>query len=245
VGERVLEAEWTAPLGYAPQVRPGTEEHNARNGKGQKTGQTATGPLDLATPRDRQGRCAPQLVPTRPRRLAGFAAQVLSRDARGLSTRASQGHLEERSGTEGSPTLLATLTAAGLEDVRPWPARPLASGSPLRSCEAVFGKARQEGPVPTTAVDLALGVPMDGEQELLGVGLRESAGATCGRSVLSARKQRGVQDGFLAGGDGRTGLPEASESVCPQTQGPLGIVPKVRNSRRDVPWRERRAGAAA
>ena len=32
--ERVLEAELTAHLGYAPHVRHGTEEQNARNGKG-------------------------------------------------------------------------------------------------------------------------------------------------------------------------------------------------------------------
>src|SRR6516225_6504567 len=47
VVERVLEAELTAHLGYAPHVRHGTEKQNARNGKGQKTVQTDTGPLDL------------------------------------------------------------------------------------------------------------------------------------------------------------------------------------------------------
>ena len=47
VVERVLEAELTAHLGYAPHVRHGTEEPNARNGKGQKTVQTDTGPVDL------------------------------------------------------------------------------------------------------------------------------------------------------------------------------------------------------
>src|SRR2546427_9558614 len=44
VVERVLEAELTAHLGYAPHVRHGTEEQNTRNGKGQKTVQTDTGP---------------------------------------------------------------------------------------------------------------------------------------------------------------------------------------------------------
>ena len=65
VVERVLEAELTAHLGYAPHVRHGTEEQNARNGKGQKTVQTDTGP-------------APQLVPKRQRRLEGFDDKVLS-----------------------------------------------------------------------------------------------------------------------------------------------------------------------
>src|SRR5215467_10668906 len=55
VVERVLEAELTAHLGYAPHVRHGTEDKNARNGKEQKTVQTDTGPVVLAVPRDRNG----------------------------------------------------------------------------------------------------------------------------------------------------------------------------------------------
>src|SRR6266566_5774946 len=40
VVERVLEAELTAHLGYAPHVRHGTEEQNARNGKGRQCRRT-------------------------------------------------------------------------------------------------------------------------------------------------------------------------------------------------------------
>ena len=118
VVERVLEAELTAHLGYAPHVRRGTEEQNARNGKGQKTVQTDTGPLDLQVPRDRNGSFAPQLVPKRQRRLEGFDDKVLSLYARGLSTRDIQGHLEELYGTEVSPTLISTITDAVLDEVR-------------------------------------------------------------------------------------------------------------------------------
>ena len=95
VVERVLEAELTPHLGSAPHARHGPEDKNARNGKGQKTLQTDTGPLELAVPRDRNGRFAPQLVPKRQRRLEGFDDQVLSLYARGLSTREMQGHREE------------------------------------------------------------------------------------------------------------------------------------------------------
>ena len=76
--ERVREAARTAHLGDAPHVRHGTEAKNARNGKGQKTMQTDTGPLDLTVPRGRHGSFAPPLVPTRQRRLEGFDAQGLS-----------------------------------------------------------------------------------------------------------------------------------------------------------------------
>ena len=126
--ERVLEAELTAHLGSAPHVRHGTAEHNTRNGKGQKTAQTATGPLDLVVPRARTGRLTPQLVPKRQRRLEGFEAKGLSLYARGRSTREIQGHLEERYGTEVSPTRISTSTDAVLEAGRTWQARPRASG---------------------------------------------------------------------------------------------------------------------
>src|SRR5262245_54305873 len=130
VVERVLEAELTAHLGYAPHVRQGSENGNSRNGKGQKKVQTDTGPLDIAVPRDRHGRFVPRLIPKRQRRLEGFDAKVLSLYARGLSTREIQGHLEELYGTEVSPTLISTITDAVLDEVRTWQARPLASVYP-------------------------------------------------------------------------------------------------------------------
>lgn len=244
VVERVLEAELTAHLGYAPHVRHGTEEQNARNGKGQKTVQTDTGALDLVVPRDRNGSFAPQLVPKRQRRLAGFDDKVVSLYARGLSTRDIQGHLEELYGTEVSPTLISTITDAVLDEVRTWQARPLASVYPILYFDALFVKSRQEGPGQTKAVSLALGITMAGEKELLGLWLSESEGAKFWFSVFTELKNRGVQDCFIACVDGLQGLPEAIEAVFPKTQGQLCIVPKMRNSLRYVPWRERRAVAA-
>jgi len=117
-------------------VRHGTEEQNARNGKGQKTVQTDTGPVDLVVPRDRNGSFAPQLVPKRQRRLEGFDDNVVSLSARGLSTRDIQGHLEELYGTEVSPTLISSLTEAVLDAVRAWQARPRASVYPMLSFDA-------------------------------------------------------------------------------------------------------------
>jgi putative transposase len=99
--------------------------------------------------------------------------------------------------------------------------------------------------VQTNAVALALGVTRDGEQALLGVWRRESAGAPCWLAGFTARHNRGVTACFLAGVDGLQGRPEASEAVLPKPQVPLGMVQKVRHSLKYGPWKERRAGAAA
>jgi transposase-like protein len=127
VVERVLEAELTAHRGYAPYGRYGTEDQHARHGQSHQTVQTDTGPWPLEVPRDRKGRLMPRRVPKRQRRLAGFDDHVLRLSARGLSTRAIQGPLEDLYGRQVSPPLLAASTEAGLEEGRTWQARPLAS----------------------------------------------------------------------------------------------------------------------
>src|SRR5262245_22238164 len=185
VVERVLEAELTAPLGYAPYGRYGTEDQNARNGKSHKTVQTDTGPLHLEVPRDRKGRFMPRLVPKRQRRLEGFDDKVLSLYARGLSTRDIQGHLEDLYGTQVSPTLISSITDAVLEEVRTWQARPLASIYPILYFDALFVKSRLGGAWRTSAFYLALGFTMDGEKDLRGLWLSESDGAKFWLSVFT------------------------------------------------------------
>ncbi len=241
--ERALDAELTAHLGYAPHVRHGSEEGNARNGTSPKTVQTDTGPLRLEVPRDRQGHFLPRLVPKRQRRLEGFDDKVLSLYARGLSTRDIQGHLEDLYGTEVSPTLISSITNAVLDEVRTWQARPLAAVYPILYFDALFVKSRQEGAVQTKAVSLALGVTIDGEKARLGLWLSESEGAKFWLLVFTDLNNRGVEDCCIACVDGLKGLPEAIEAVFPKTQVQLCIVHKVRNSLKYVPWKERKAVA--
>jgi transposase-like protein len=242
--ERALEAELTTHLGYAPHARNGNGAANYRNGTGKKTVQTETAQLAIAVPRDRDGSFEPQLVPKRQRRLEGFDDQVLALYARGLSTREIQAHLEDLYDVEVSPTLISNITDAVLDEVRTWQARPLASVYPILYFDALFVKSRQEGPVQTKAVYVALGITLEGEKELLGLWLSESEGAKFWLSVFTELKNRGVEDCFIACVDGLKGLPEAIEAVFPQTQVQLCIVHKVRNSLKYVPWKERKAVAA-
>jgi putative transposase len=242
--ERALEAELTAHLGYAPHARQAGARGNYRNGTGTKTVHLETGPCDLEVPRDRHASFEPQLVKKRQRRLEGFDEKVLALYARGLSTRDIQGHLEELYGTEVSPTLSSTVTDAVLDEVRTWQARPLASVYPILYFDALFVKSRQDGPVQTKAVYLALGINLAGEKDLLGLWLSESEGAKFWLSVFTELKNRSMQDGFLACVDGLKGLPEAIEAVFPKTQVQLCIVHKVRHSLKYGPWKERKAVAA-
>jgi putative transposase len=241
--ERTLEAELADHLGYEPHEPKGRGTGNNRNGKGRKTVQSETGAIDITVPRDRNGTFEPQLVKKRQRRLEGFDDKVLALYSRGLSTRDIQGQIEELYGVEVSPTLISNVTNAVMDDVRAWQSRPLSSVYPILFFDALFVKSRQEGPVKNKAVYLALGINLEGEKELLGLWIAETEGSKFWLSVFNEIKNRGVQDCFIACVDGLKGLPEAIESVYPDTQVQLCIVHKLRNSFKYVPWKDRKAVA--
>jgi putative transposase len=241
--ERTLEAELTDHLGYEPHEQKGRGTGNNRNGKGQKTVQSESGSIEIQVPRDRNGTFEPKLIKKRQRRLEGFDDKVLYLYSSGLSTRGIQEQLEELYGVEVSPTLISNVTNAVMDDVRAWQSRPLSSVYPILYFDALFVKSRQEGPVKNKAVYLALGINLLGEKELLGLWIAETEGSKFWFSVFNELKNRGVQDCFIACVDGLKGLPEAIETVFPETQVQLCIVHKLRNSFKYVPWKDRKAVA--
>jgi len=76
----------------------------------------------------------------------------------------------------------------------------------------------------------ALGGNLQGEKDLLGLGVSETEGAKVWLAVFTALQQRGVQDCFVACVEGRSGLPDALATVFRRTQVQLGIVHKVRQA---------------
>jgi putative transposase len=243
LAERALEAEMTAHLGYERHAHEGRGSGNSRNGKTRKSIQCEAGEFEIEVPRDRTGSFEPQLIAKRQRRLEGFDEKIIALYARGQSTREIQAQLEELYGVEVSPALISNVTEAVREELLAWQNRPLSALYPIIYFDALHVKSREHGPVKTKAVYLALGINLDGEKELLGLWVGENEGAAFWHSVFTELQSRGVEDCFIACVDGLKGLPEAIESVFPQTQVQLCLVHKVRNSLKYVPWKERKAVA--
>ena len=72
----------------------------------------------------------------------------------------------------------------------------------------------------------------------------QNKGAKFWLSVLTELQNRGVKDFFIACVDGLTGLPEAIETVYPQTRVQLCMVHMVRNSLRYVSHKHMKEVAA-
>lgn len=91
-------------LGYEKnQFRPGA---NSRNGYSTKTVITGDGPLELRTPRDRDGTFEPQLVKKNQTRITGMDNQILSLYAKGRSTREIAAAFKELYDADVSPALI-------------------------------------------------------------------------------------------------------------------------------------------
>src|SRR5579875_2627863 len=76
--ERALEVELTDHLGYEPHAEPPGGAGNTRSGSTPKTLTTEHGPVEIKTPRDRQGTFEPRIVRKRQRRFEGFDDKILA-----------------------------------------------------------------------------------------------------------------------------------------------------------------------
>ena len=138
---------------------------------------TDTGAIELEVPRDRQASFDPQLIAKYQRRFPGLDEKIVSRYARGMSTREIAGHLCDLYGLDVSPDLISTVTDAVLDEIAAWQAGPLEAAYPLVFFDALRVKIRDQGIVRNKAVHIALGVRADGGKEVLGLWLEQNEGA--------------------------------------------------------------------
>ncbi len=157
----------THHLGYEKnQSKPGT---NSRNGYSTKTVITGDGPLELRTPRDRDGTFEPQLVKKNQTRITGMDNQILSLYAKGMTTREIAAAFKELYDADVSPALISKVTDAVMEQVVEWQNRPLDAVYPIVYLDCIVLKVRQDSRVINKSVFLALGINIEGQKELLGI----------------------------------------------------------------------------
>ena len=243
VVEAALEAELTEHLGHPPGGQP--QGSNVRNGATAKTVQSDLGPVEVKTPRDREGSFEPQILPKRQTRLAGLDGKVLGLYAGGMTVRDISHHLSELYGTEIGRDTISNITDAVLEDIAAWRSRPLERVYPIVYFDAMFVKVREDRSVRSRACYLALGVTCDGDREVLGIWWQDSEGSKFWLSVLNDLRRRGVEDVLIACVDGLRGFPDAIEATFPQTWVQTCIVHLIRSSLRYVNYRDRKKVASA
>ena len=241
--ETALGAELTDHLGHPPGGVPWSR--NVRNGSTSKTVATDLGPVEVNTPRDRDGSFEPKLVAKRQTRLAGLDDKILGLYAGGMTVRDISAHLGDLYDVQIGRDTISNITDAVLADVEAWRTRPLDEVYPIVYFDALRVKVREDRSVRNLACYLALGVTCDGEREVLGIWWQETEGAKFWLAVLNDLRRRGVADVLISCVDGLKGFPEAIEATFPQAWVQTCVVHLIRASLRYVNYRDLKRVASA
>ena len=239
--KRIIEASLDTEM----EVHLDSEEHslsNRRNGKSSKTLQTGHGPVEIETPRDRNGSFEPQLVKKRQTVLnESLDEKILALYGLGMSYQDIRNHMNEMYGTEISQGLLTKITDKLLPMITEWRNRPLESVYTVLFLDAMFFKSRENGKVVTKAVYNLLGINQQGHKDILGFYTAESEGAHFWLGILNDLKARGVEDILIACIDGLKGFPEAIAAAFPETEVQLCVVHQIRHSIKYVASKDQKA----
>jgi putative transposase len=243
--EAGLRAELTDHLGYDRHEAAGRGSGNSRNGSTAKSVDTEVGPVRVDVPRDRAGTFAPVLLPKHATSLGGFTDIVISLYAGGMTVRDIGHHLRRVYGTELSHDTISKITDSVLEEVKAWQTRPLDEVYPVVYVDALVVKVRDGAHVRNKAAHLVVGVDLDGVKHVLGIWVENTEGAKFWLSVCTELRNRGVRDVLIACCDGLPGLPEAIETVWPQSVVQTCVVHLIRAAMRYVSYNDRKRFAAA
>jgi transposase-like protein len=215
---------------------------NYRNGTTKKTVKSKHGEFELETPRDRNATFVPQIMRKRQTVIAeGIDNKILSLYALGMSYRDIKNHMNELYGFELSPSMMTSITDRVIPDLREWKARHLEPVYPFIWMDAIHYKVKQDAKIITKAVNVIIGINMDGKKDVLGFYLSENESAAFWLSVLTDLSNRGVKDILIACIDNLSGFAGAIESLFPKTEVQLCIVHQIRNSLKYIASRDQKA----
>jgi putative transposase len=241
--QALLDAEMEEHLGYSRhEENPNASEGNYRNGRGKKVIKGDFGELEINPPRDRKGTFEPTIIKKRESTVGNFTDKIISLYARGMTTRDISEHLYEIYQIEASESLISRAVSHIQEDVVEWQNRPLDPFYTILYIDGVrFSVRGENGKVTKKCFYTVLGVPLSGKQEVLGLWIADTEGASFWLSVLTEIKKRGVKDVLIACVDGLCGMTEAIQTVFPDTDVQLCIVHHIRNCTKFVPYKDRKA----
>ena len=217
-------------------------KENRRNGHTRKTVRSRVGPLEVYTPRDRDGEHEPTLIKKWDRDLGtGLDDIILSLYARGQSVEDVRHQLKGLYGVEVSAGTISAVTDRVWSEIIEWQQRPLASCYTIIYLDAIHYKVREEGKIISKAIYTTYGVSVEGKRDVLGLYLHESEGSRQWGLILEDLKKRGVEDVFFFCIDGLTGFKDVIEAVFPTSIIQRCIVHMVRSSTRFVNYKDMKA----
>ena len=236
--EGLLKGELDHHLGYESNSKEEKSTANRRNGSTPKTLKTSMGPVEINSPRDRDGSFEPVIIPKRTKDVSSIEGKVLSMYARGMSQRDISKTIEEIYGFKVSHEMISDITDTILPEVEEWRNRPLKKCYPFIFVDCMYVTLRGEYESREQAVYVILGYDLEGKKEILGLWMDVSESKNYWMQVFDEIKARGVEDIFFISMDGVSGLEDGAKAIFPGVIVQRCIVHLIRNSIKYIPTKE-------
>ena len=240
VVQRLLDEEFNEFMEYEKGSHENKKDNNRRNGatsKGKKV-KTDNGEITIVPPRDREGKFEPKIVKKRQKVLEGFDNLVISMYAKGNTLKDIKETIREIYAIELREETISNMTKSVNEEIVKWQNRKLQKCYPFVYIDCLYCSVKEDLRSIKKAIYVVLGVDTEGKKEVLGIWIDSTESASKWCEIFEELKSRGVEDIFFVSMDGLTGLPEAIESVYPQTITQRCIVHIVRNIYSILPKKE-------
>lgn len=199
----------------------------------QKQVQTSMGEVTVSTPRDRNATFEPQFIKKKRETILaeGVADRIIGLYALGNSTREISDWMKENLGNRVSAETISSITDRVLPEIKAWRSRNLDPVYPIVWLDAIHYKVMDDrGCAISRAIYNVLAIDKEGRKDLLGMYISKNEGANFWLNVLTDLQNRGVRDILIACVDGLKGVPDAIQSVFPDTIVQLCVVHQIRNS---------------
>jgi len=236
----MLKEELSNHLGYDLHDKESKQTENSRNGTSNKTLKSDFGNLSINMPRDRDSSFKPVVIPKGSRMLGGMEEQILSLYAMGVTQRDICKFTENIYGCEISPEAVSNIVETVEEKVKEWLNRPLKEIYSVIFMDAAVFNIRVNGQVRNMAVNILLGIDLDGKKDILGFWACENESAKFWLTVLNDLKSRRVKDVLFFSIDGLKGFSQAIKAVFPDSEVQRCIVHQVRHCTRFVNYKDRK-----
>ncbi len=217
------------------------QQHGGRkNGHYPRKLETPFGQVELAVPRDREGRYHPSFLQPYARRTVDLGEVAIALYAAGLSQRKAAEVLSLLLGHRYTHETVSAITDGVLERVEGFRRRPLPEEMAFVYLDGFSLKVLREGlGMERETVYVALGLTPGGERMLLGFWLLPTEGASGWEEVLRELWERGLRRVLLFVTDGLPGMEEAIRRVYPLAGWQRCVVHMVRSSLAGVRVRDR------
>ena len=193
---------------------------------------------NLDIPCDRKGEFEPQVVKKYQNIITqDMEEKIISMYAKEMTTGDIESHMRELYDIEISDSTNSRITDKILPIVKEWQERPLEEIYAVVFMDAIY-HVRHEGRIVKRAVYIAIGIDMNGHEDILGMYVGQNESAKFWLFILNGLKKRDVQNILIVCVDGLTGFPQVIEAVFAETEIQQCITHQIRNTTKFVSYKE-------